>query len=107
MDCEYCLLGDEPEVLDEDGVLSSITHKPGSWAHGVNDDWVLCWRKAAEEHAEVVRLRTALAPFATAAPHMTCRKRDPVNEGIWRAPDGSCRLSVADFQRAAETKGGE
>lgn len=54
---------------------------------------------------EIQQLRRALAPFAEAAKHMTIGKRsNPREAGIWTAPDGSCRVSVADFRRAAEAK---
>lgn len=55
--CRWCDAGDEPTVLDRDGVSSSISGQPGVWAHAYEDSWWPCQRKAAEEHAEVERLR--------------------------------------------------
>ncbi len=108
MNCPGCIGGNEPVLLDEDGVLCSVSGNPGYWCHAYDGEWVPCDRKAVEEHAEIERLRKAIAPFAKAAPHMTVGKRlDPEQSGIWTAPDRSCRLSVADFQRAAKAAGGE
>lgn len=57
MFCKYCDEGNEPTVLDIDGVQSSISGQPGIWGHAYEDDWWPCQRKAAEEHAEIKRLR--------------------------------------------------
>lgn len=54
--CKSCDEGDEPNVLDIDGVRSSISGTPGCWAHAYEDDWWPCQRKAAEEHAIVDKL---------------------------------------------------
>ncbi|MEE9185231.1 MAG: hypothetical protein V3U39_12270 [Acidimicrobiia bacterium] len=51
-------------MVDRDGVEASISGQPGCWAHACEDEWWPCQRKAAEEHAEIKRLREALAPFA-------------------------------------------
>ena len=49
------------------------------------------------------RLEIALAPFAKAAPLMTAGKVIPPEEaGIWTDQTSGCRVTVADFQRAAE-----
>ena len=53
MDCRWCEQGDKPTVLDIDGVLSSLSGKPGCWGHAHEDNWWPCQRKAAEEHAIV------------------------------------------------------
>ncbi len=52
---------------------------------------------------DVERLREALAPFAAAAEHMTVGKRwDPKELRIWSDETSGCRVTVADFQQAAE-----
>lgn len=58
MDCKWCDAGDEPSVLDRDGVQVEISGQPGLWAHAHEDSWWPCQRKAAEEHAEIERLQT-------------------------------------------------
>ncbi len=57
--CKWCDKGDEPTVLDRDGVLSSISGQPGLWAHAYEDNWWPCQRKAAEEHAILGRIEAA------------------------------------------------
>ncbi len=58
--CKWCDAGDEPSVLDRDGVQVDISGQPGLWAHAYEDSWWPCTRKAAEEHAEIERLRKQL-----------------------------------------------
>ncbi|MCK9463127.1 MAG: hypothetical protein M0R80_26185 [Proteobacteria bacterium] len=35
--CPGCERGEEPEIIDEDGVLSSLSGKPGKPGHGMGD----------------------------------------------------------------------
>ncbi len=56
MYCKWCNEGNEPVVLDIDGVLSSVSGTPGCWGHNYEDTWWPCERKAAEEHAIVAKL---------------------------------------------------
>lgn len=51
MSCRWCDEGDEPVLLDIDGVLSSVSGTPGCWGHSYEGNWWPCQRKAAEEHA--------------------------------------------------------
>ena len=64
--CKWCST-DEPSVLDQDGVQVAISGQPGLWAHAYEDSWWPCTRKAAEEHAEIERLReiVGLLPVQT------------------------------------------
>jgi len=66
MDCRFCK-EDEPVLLDADGVRLAATRVVGDcwvdiclddayWAHAVDDTWMPCARKAAEEHAIVDKL---------------------------------------------------
>ncbi len=51
----------------------------------------------------IKQLRTALAPFAEASQHMTAGKAcNPEELGIWHDNTSGCRVTVADFRRAAE-----
>lgn len=63
----------------------------------------------AAQEEELKALREALAPFAAAASHMKSFGGEAEGNGIWCAPDGSMRLTVADFQKAkaAQARGGE
>ena len=62
---------------------------------------LLAEREAMQEEAE--RLRKVLAPFATASQYMTAGKAcDPSDLGIWADDTSGCRITVADFQRAAQ-----
>ncbi len=54
--CKSCAEGNEPHVLDIDGLRSENTGKPGCWGHSYEDHWWPCQRKAAEEHAVVALL---------------------------------------------------
>lgn len=40
--CSWCERGDKPKHLDEDGVLTSITGKPGYLCHAQDDFWWPC-----------------------------------------------------------------
>lgn len=52
---------------------------------------------------EVEDLQEALAPFAKAAEYMTTGKAiAPEHAGIWMDNRSGCRVTVADFRRAAE-----
>ena len=51
--CKSCDEGDEPVLLDIDGVRCCVGGNAGCWAHAHEDDWWPCQRKAAEEHAMV------------------------------------------------------
>ena len=56
--------------------------------------------------SEIAELQVAIAPFAKAAKHMNAGKAiPPEHAGIWTAATGDCRVSVADFQRAAKAGG--
>lgn len=87
MDCRFCKEG-EPELLDADGVRLAATRVIGDcwvviclddayWAHAVDDTWIPCARKAAEEHAIVVRL-----------PHTADGVVITLRDFIWRAGEG-------------------
>ena len=49
--CTFCARGEIPHVLDEDGLLSSESGKPGALAHYHRDGWRPC--NGAPEQAEV------------------------------------------------------
>ena len=53
----------------------------------------------AKLNTENERLREALAPFAKAAQYM--KARDPEESGVWTYSRDRCRVTVADFQKAA------
>lgn len=40
--CKWCDAGDVPHVLDEDGVLSSLSGKPGVLSHSYDVYWWRC-----------------------------------------------------------------
>ena len=56
MPCTSCDEGNEPHLLDIDGVRCSVSGTPGCWGHAYEDDWWPCQRKAAEEHAIIDKL---------------------------------------------------
>jgi hypothetical protein len=43
-DCEWCDRGDTPDLLDCDGVKSSISGQPGILSHAYEDAWWPCPR---------------------------------------------------------------
>ena len=57
MDCLWCNRGEEPALLDVDGVRCDVSGNLGCWAHSHEDGWWPCARKAAEEHAKLDWLR--------------------------------------------------
>jgi len=40
--CAWCAKGDEPAMLDKNGVLCSLSGTPGQLAHSYGDDWWPC-----------------------------------------------------------------
>lgn len=40
--CGWCDSGDRPELLDKDGVLSSLSGEPGTWCHAWDVYWWPC-----------------------------------------------------------------
>lgn len=49
VECVYCDNGDEPQLLDEDGVLSSLSGKPGTLCHSYELEWWRCPKHFNEE----------------------------------------------------------
>ena len=71
--------------------------------------WDECWRSHHEcAIAKIERLQKALRPFAVCAEHMTVGKAcAPEDLGIWTEDASGVRITVADFQAAAEAVGKE
>lgn len=101
---------DERTTCPECG--AGFSHRPYK-----RNGWIYaeCGRRWHREHGwepvdppqclrrQVDRLRAALAPFAAAAEHMAAGKAcDPEELGIWSDQASDCRVTVADFKRAAE-----
>lgn len=61
MECPYCYQDSEPSLLNFDGVNSELPGDPVYWGHAYEgeNDWWPCQRKAAEEHAALLRLLAA------------------------------------------------
>lgn len=51
MKCEHCEQGMKPEMIDEDGILCSITGKPGVLGHGYEDLFWPCPAKDDNAHS--------------------------------------------------------
>ena len=83
MFCKWCKEGNEPAVLDIDGVLSSVSGTPGCWGHSYEDDWWPCQRKAAEEHAIIANLQVT-KDGKRICNGMTVFERDAMGN-VWRA----------------------
>ncbi len=80
MFCKWCDEGNEPAVLDVDGVLSSVSGNPGCWCHSEGDSWWPCYRKAAEEHAIVAKLPVWIQRIESANEALG----DTVHAGLFR-----------------------
>lgn len=48
-DCSWCAKGDIPELLDDDGVKSSISGNPGVLSHAYDDAWWHCPTKGGKK----------------------------------------------------------
>lgn len=40
--CRACAQGQEPALLDDDGVIFGVSGEPGTWGHAVDDAWSPC-----------------------------------------------------------------
>ncbi len=89
MYCKSCSEGDEPVLLDVDGVLCSVSGEPGCWGHSYEDTWWPCQRKAAEEHAVVAAARDVLAIW-------------DANEWAEVAEGGELSEAIATLRQAAK-----
>lgn len=87
--CKWCDAGDEPELLDEDGVKCSVSGKPGFWCHANSGEWWPCERKAAEEHAIAEAARDVLVIW-------------DANEWAERAEGGELFEAIAHLRQTAE-----
>lgn len=64
MQCPYCYDDNKPSLLNFDGAQDTLPGEPVCWGHAYEgeNDWRPCQRKAAEEHAALVRLLAATEP---------------------------------------------
>lgn len=118
--CSWCEQGDKPEYLDQDGVLVSLTGKPGYLCHAQDDFWWPCVpsiRQAAlaarDKELEEVRAghQVVRVIFDGLLNHesgrfIECEDEDgkSINAGEWKMlPDGlwELRITIDEAQLAA------